>query len=94
MARELPSAFGAYGGQPGEPVAAKAARAPTRVSRAVRCSLMAALPAPYRGEAERTSERVLVDPVRWMHGIETASDAGRSGRGRPGAGRRRTPRHA
>ncbi|WP_406195595.1 hypothetical protein OG920_09680 [Streptomyces europaeiscabiei] len=55
---------------------------------------MAALPAPYRGEAERTSERVLVDPVRWMHGIETASDAGRSGRGRPGAGRRRTPRHA
>ncbi|KOG31794.1 helix-turn-helix transcriptional regulator [Streptomyces resistomycificus] len=37
--------------------------------------VMAALPAPHRGEAERTSERVLVDPVRWMHGIETASDA-------------------
>lgn len=36
---------------------------------------MAALPAPYRGDAARTSERVLVDPVRWMHGIERASDA-------------------
>ncbi|QMU76330.1 YafY family transcriptional regulator [Streptacidiphilus sp. PB12-B1b] len=27
--------------------------------------VMAALPAPYRADAERTSERILVDPVRW-----------------------------
>jgi len=27
--------------------------------------VMAALPAPYRADAERTSERVLVDPARW-----------------------------
>lgn len=37
--------------------------------------VMAALPAPHRGDAERTSRRILVDPVRWMHGTETASDA-------------------
>ncbi|KMS75700.1 DeoR faimly transcriptional regulator [Streptomyces viridochromogenes] len=37
--------------------------------------VMAALPAPHRGDAARTSERILVDPVRWMHGTETASDA-------------------
>ncbi|MDQ0834575.1 putative DNA-binding transcriptional regulator YafY [Streptomyces achromogenes] len=37
--------------------------------------VMAALPARHRGDAERISERVLVDPVRWMHGIETATDA-------------------
>jgi predicted DNA-binding transcriptional regulator YafY len=30
--------------------------------------VMAALPAPHRGDAERTSQRVLVDPVRWMRG--------------------------
>ncbi|MFJ8624219.1 helix-turn-helix transcriptional regulator [Kitasatospora sp. NPDC093550] len=29
--------------------------------------VMAALPAPHRPEAERISERILVDPVRWMH---------------------------
>ncbi|MFC1430585.1 helix-turn-helix transcriptional regulator [Streptacidiphilus sp. N1-3] len=27
--------------------------------------VMAALPAPYRADAERTSERILVDPARW-----------------------------
>jgi predicted DNA-binding transcriptional regulator YafY len=37
--------------------------------------IMAALPAPHRGDAARTSERILVDPVRWMHGTETATDA-------------------
>ncbi|GAA4847501.1 helix-turn-helix transcriptional regulator [Kitasatospora terrestris] len=30
--------------------------------------VMAALPAPHRPEAERTSERILVDPVRWTKG--------------------------
>jgi predicted DNA-binding transcriptional regulator YafY len=28
--------------------------------------VMAALPAPHRPAAERTSERILIDPVRWM----------------------------
>lgn len=37
--------------------------------------VMAALPAPHRGDAERTSERILVAPARWMHGIESVSDA-------------------
>ncbi|POX40615.1 YafY family protein [Streptomyces sp. Ru72] len=36
--------------------------------------VMAALPAPHRDDAERTSQRILVDPARWMHGTETASD--------------------
>ncbi|MFE6054787.1 helix-turn-helix transcriptional regulator [Kitasatospora sp. NPDC056446] len=36
--------------------------------------VMAALPAPHRPAAERISERILVDPARWMHG--TASPAG------------------
>ncbi|GAA2280492.1 MULTISPECIES: helix-turn-helix transcriptional regulator [Kitasatospora] len=30
--------------------------------------VMAALPAPHRPAAERTSERILVDPARWMRG--------------------------
>ncbi|RKT18116.1 putative DNA-binding transcriptional regulator YafY [Streptomyces sp. 1114.5] len=30
--------------------------------------VMAALPAPHRPAAERTSERILVDPARWMQG--------------------------
>lgn len=39
--------------------------------------VMAALPAPHRPAAERTSERVLVDPARWMRtGPETAVDLG------------------
>lgn len=36
--------------------------------------VMAALPAPYRGDAERTSRRILVDPARWMRGTETSDD--------------------
>ncbi|MFF8553360.1 helix-turn-helix transcriptional regulator [Streptomyces sp. NPDC015501] len=36
--------------------------------------LMAALPAPYRPAAERTSRRVLVDPVRWMSGPRAVVD--------------------
>ncbi|MBZ3900377.1 helix-turn-helix transcriptional regulator [Streptomyces griseiscabiei] len=36
--------------------------------------VMAALPAPHRDDAERTSQRILVDPARWMHGTETALD--------------------
>ncbi|MFH9607414.1 helix-turn-helix transcriptional regulator [Streptomyces sp. NPDC017448] len=36
--------------------------------------LMAALPAPHRPAAERTSRRVLVDPVRWMSGPRAAVD--------------------
>ncbi|WP_308122318.1 WYL domain-containing protein [Streptomyces sp. TRM70350] len=32
-------------------------------------------PIPYRGDAERTSQCVLVDPARWMHGTGTATDA-------------------
>jgi predicted DNA-binding transcriptional regulator YafY len=36
--------------------------------------VMAALPAPHRDDAERTSQRVLVDPVRWMHGGQADAD--------------------
>ncbi|UXY20981.1 WYL domain-containing protein [Streptomyces cynarae] len=36
--------------------------------------VMAALPAPHRGDAERTRRRILVDPVRWMQSSGTASD--------------------
>ncbi|MFD8784358.1 helix-turn-helix transcriptional regulator [Kitasatospora sp. NPDC059599] len=35
--------------------------------------VMAALPAPHRPAAERISERILVDPVRWMPGGVAAS---------------------
>jgi predicted DNA-binding transcriptional regulator YafY len=38
--------------------------------------VMAALPAPHRDDAERTRERILVDPARWMHGTETNVRAG------------------
>lgn len=39
--------------------------------------VMAALPAPHRPAAERTSERVLVDPARWMRtGPDTTTDLG------------------
>lgn len=38
--------------------------------------VMAALPAPYRDDAERTSQRVLVDPVRWMRGEGGDADIG------------------
>lgn len=38
--------------------------------------VMAALPAPYRDDAERTSQRVLVDPVRWMRGEVGDADIG------------------
>jgi predicted DNA-binding transcriptional regulator YafY len=37
--------------------------------------VMAALPAPHRADAQQTSRRILVDPVRWMQGAETATDA-------------------
>ncbi|MYY00628.1 WYL domain-containing protein [Streptomyces sp. ATexAB-D23] len=36
--------------------------------------VMAALPAPHRPAAERTSRRILVDPVRWLSGPRTAVD--------------------
>ncbi|MFE0463903.1 helix-turn-helix transcriptional regulator [Kitasatospora sp. NPDC058965] len=39
--------------------------------------VMAALPAPHRPAAERTSERILIDPARWMHppaGTEALDD--------------------
>ncbi|MFD9129077.1 helix-turn-helix transcriptional regulator [Kitasatospora sp. NPDC059571] len=35
--------------------------------------VMAALPAPHRPAAERTSERILVDPARWMSGEPAAA---------------------
>ncbi|MFC9326677.1 helix-turn-helix transcriptional regulator [Kitasatospora sp. NPDC057015] len=38
--------------------------------------VMAALPAPHRPAAERTSERVLVDPERWMRAGPPATDLG------------------
>ncbi|MFF2727104.1 helix-turn-helix transcriptional regulator [Streptomyces sp. NPDC058008] len=38
--------------------------------------VMAALPAPHRPAAERTSRRILVDPVRWMSGPPAAVDVG------------------
>ncbi|MFJ8747984.1 helix-turn-helix transcriptional regulator [Streptomyces sp. NPDC102441] len=38
--------------------------------------VMAALPAPHRPAAERTSRRILVDPVRWMSGPRAAVDVG------------------
>jgi predicted DNA-binding transcriptional regulator YafY len=37
--------------------------------------VMAALPAPHRSGAERTSQRILVDPVRWMRGSYVGADA-------------------
>jgi predicted DNA-binding transcriptional regulator YafY len=38
--------------------------------------VMAALPAAHRGDAELISERVLVDPVRWMRADGSGTDAG------------------
>ncbi|WP_145789385.1 helix-turn-helix transcriptional regulator [Kitasatospora atroaurantiaca] len=38
--------------------------------------VMAALPAPHRPAAERTSERILVDPARWMRVEADAVDLG------------------
>ncbi|WP_030233468.1 helix-turn-helix transcriptional regulator [Streptomyces sp. NRRL S-350] len=38
--------------------------------------VMAALPAPHRPGAERTSERILVDPARWMQGAAAAAGPG------------------
>jgi predicted DNA-binding transcriptional regulator YafY len=38
--------------------------------------VMAALPAPHRPAAARTSERILVDPVRWMQGKPAAVELG------------------
>ena len=35
--------------------------------------VMAALPAPHRADAERTSERILVDPARWRAAAPTAA---------------------
>jgi predicted DNA-binding transcriptional regulator YafY len=37
--------------------------------------VMAALPAPHRDDAERTRQRILVDPARWMHGTATNADS-------------------
>jgi predicted DNA-binding transcriptional regulator YafY len=37
--------------------------------------VMAALPAPYRADAERTSERILVDPARWRAAAPAAGPA-------------------
>lgn len=38
--------------------------------------VMAALPAPHRPAAERTSERILVDPARWLRVAPDAVDLG------------------
>ncbi|MFF7988358.1 helix-turn-helix transcriptional regulator [Kitasatospora xanthocidica] len=38
--------------------------------------VMAALPAPHRPAAERISERILVDPARWMQGGPPAGASG------------------
>ncbi|MER7770414.1 WYL domain-containing protein [Kitasatospora sp. NPDC096140] len=38
--------------------------------------VMAALPAPHRPAAERISERILVDPARWMQGAASAAASG------------------
>ncbi|WP_441246242.1 helix-turn-helix transcriptional regulator [Kitasatospora sp. McL0602] len=38
--------------------------------------VMAALPAPHRPGAERTSERILVDPARWFRAASEAADLG------------------
>ncbi|MGW3044108.1 helix-turn-helix transcriptional regulator [Kitasatospora sp. NPDC001159] len=38
--------------------------------------VMAALPAPHRPAAERVSERILVDPARWMQGAQPAVGSG------------------
>ncbi|MER6301607.1 HTH domain-containing protein, partial [Kitasatospora sp. NPDC001539] len=38
--------------------------------------VMAALPAPHRPAAERVSERILVDPARWMQGPQPGAGSG------------------
>ncbi|MFJ9842975.1 helix-turn-helix transcriptional regulator [Kitasatospora sp. NPDC101155] len=38
--------------------------------------VMAALPAPHRPAAERVSERILVDPARWMQGAQPGAGSG------------------
>src|SRR6266566_7774261 len=38
--------------------------------------VMTALPAPYRDAATLTSQRILVDPVRWRSGPQQSSDLG------------------
>ncbi|MEU9075313.1 WYL domain-containing protein [Kitasatospora sp. NPDC048538] len=52
--------------------------------------VMAALPAPHRPAAERISERVLVDPARWMQsgppgGVQPGTPAGAQSGARSGA---------
>ncbi|MGA5816238.1 helix-turn-helix transcriptional regulator [Kitasatospora sp. NPDC094028] len=48
--------------------------------------VMAALPAPHRPAAERVSERILVDPARWMQNAPAGAGAGAGPGPGPGTG--------